>query len=225
MRYYFALTNFCNRTCDFCCCSSGPNKKAFLPFEELKNVLREESYEIQLEGGEPTLHPDFYKIVEYASSDDRCKKIILCTNGTTVPKDINIWLKKFSFKPFVLKPSINSHLIKKDKSHVSKMVLLKDAFIKYPWRFESKLIFNVRRIPKPLSKDGEEWITKLIKENGLEEFSNNWEFQRYGRGAKEGGLSLPFVVENPISFKLISPDGKDFNCDLIKRALHMETLK
>jgi hypothetical protein len=87
------------------------------------------------------------------------------------------------------------------------------------------LTYNVRRIPVPMTSDGEVWITDDMKRLGLYEKANDFEYQRYGKGKDEDGLALPFVVANPVKFYLISPDGKNFDTDLIARANHMEEMK
>lgn len=236
VRYYFALTNLCNRACELCSCHSDPYHKTNLPFEKFVEIVSSgEEYEAQLEGGEPTIHPDFDKIVSYLISDSLCKKIIVCTNAVLIPifkeknkiiKDKSInkikdWLLKFKQKPFILKPSINSHLIKHSSIHMEKMVLIKKAFDEIDFLPGSQLIYNVRRLPIPITKDGEAWLVEELKEKNIYHLCNDFEYQRYGKGGEEKALALPYIIENPINFFLISPDGKNFGKDLIARANHM----
>ena len=239
-RYYFALTNFCNRACELCSCHSDPSKGTHMTFEQFTSICHThpgEVYEAQLEGGEPTIHADFWKMVDYLNQDPLCVKIILCTNAVTMPlvlKDGYVdeessvektvaWIAKFK-KPFILKPSVNSHLIEHGKYHMKKMSLIKKAMDKSQNPLHS-LIYNVRRIPVPMTKDGDVWITDEMKSLGLYEYANDFEYQRYGKGKGEEGLTVPFVVQNPVRFYLLSPDGKNFQTDLIARADYMEGLK
>lgn len=242
VRFYFALTNFCNRSCELCSCHSDPTRKTNLSFEKFKEILNiKKAYEAQLEGGEPTVHPDFDKMVEFLVNDPYCKKIIVCTNAVLIPIDtssenfgkeedkksiekIKIWLNQFKLKPFVLKPSINSHLIKHSSIHMLKMSLIKEAWEQLTWKDESELVFNVRRIPKPMTSDGEQWIIDLLKEKKLYEYCNDFEYQRYGKAQDEEDLKIPYIVSNPMEFYLIAPDGKDFGKDLIARANYMEKM-
>lgn len=241
-RYYFALTNFCNRSCELCSCHSDPTKKTFLSYNQFISILQSEGeYEAQLEGGEPTIHPEFNKMVEYLVNDPLCKKIILCTNAVTIPimknndiidynesyKLVEEWLMTFAKKPFILKPSINSHLINNSKIHMEKMNIIKKTFDSIIGKMKqgTQLVFNVRLIPKPMTKDGEQYIIDLLEKFELKDNSNIFEYQRYGKGEDEEGLKLPFIVQNPVKFYLISPDGKNFGTDLIARANYMKTMK
>src|ERR1017187_8317525 len=89
-RLYFSLTNKCNMTCPFCCMYSSPEKNTFLKFSEFQSWVDrwDEDFELQLEGGEPFLHPFFYLFLEYAHSTDKCKKIIISTNGVLLMKHL-----------------------------------------------------------------------------------------------------------------------------------------
>lgn len=60
------ITNFCENGCDFCSSDAKPNGE-HLPFENIRNFLSNyHSIErINISGGEPLAHPDFYKILRY----------------------------------------------------------------------------------------------------------------------------------------------------------------
>lgn len=69
---FFELTNQCNLHCIHCGSNCSSNKTDKLTFEEIKCVLKQvkerygaQSVMICLTGGEPLLHPDFTKIVQY----------------------------------------------------------------------------------------------------------------------------------------------------------------
>ncbi len=242
IRYYFALTNFCNRSCELCSCHSNPSKTTNLSMNQFIEIIQQnpnQEYEAQLEGGEPTIHPNFQEMVQYIINDPLCKKVILCTNAVTMPivlkngevleeesiHQMMYWLSQFKNKIFILKPSINSHLIKHSKLHLKKMKIIQKAFEKINFLKGSQLIYNVRRIPKPLTKDGEDWIIQDLKNLEIYHLCNDFEYQRYGLAKNETDLKLPYIVENPITFFLIAPDGKNFGMDLIARADYMETMK
>ena len=89
-RLYFNLTNKCNEKCEFCCMYSEPHKNTFLNFDTYKEIIdsKKEDFELQLEGGEPLLHKDLYLFMEYARSTNRCKKIIILTNGILLDKHL-----------------------------------------------------------------------------------------------------------------------------------------
>jgi molybdenum cofactor biosynthesis enzyme MoaA len=220
-RFYFALTNKCNRTCRYCSCFSRPDRNTFLPFDVIKNYIDGEpnDFEIQLEGGEPLLHPDFYNIIEYSLNTNRCKRIILTTNFAVVT-DIDMFINQLNFDnltKFSLKPSINHELYNDDPDLFEKMKILKSIISLFP-KFE--LIFNVR-----LDKtEKDSIILKNLEKNNLKENSNIFYYQRYGYASNNENFDLPFIIDNPVDFHLISPDGKDFGMDLIARSEHMKLL-
>ena len=74
---YFHITEKCNMNCPHCCFAYGRNHKNAkdMPFEMFKKIvddysplIRERDWYIALGGGEPTLHPKFWKILTYALS-------------------------------------------------------------------------------------------------------------------------------------------------------------
>lgn len=60
------ITNFCEEGCDFCSSDAKP-EGGHLSFDKIKEFL--DSYKdvqrINISGGEPLAHPDFYKILRY----------------------------------------------------------------------------------------------------------------------------------------------------------------
>ena len=82
-RLYINITNRCNTTCPFCCMYSGESKSTEMPFETYKQIIDENDgeFELQLEGGEPLLNRNIYLFIEYAISTQRCKKVIVLSNG------------------------------------------------------------------------------------------------------------------------------------------------
>jgi hypothetical protein len=238
VRHYFALTNLCNRACELCSCHSDPSRGTHLTFAGFERILSgPRPYEAQLEGGEPTIHKDFWKMVAYLQDDPKCTKVILCTNAVKVPcagttpeyaaRNVELakeWLKPFLGKPFLLKPSYNEHLHRHDKRLLAKLVALRQAFAELPFKPGSGFAINLRRRPAPLAPDGDQFLIDLLQESGLWDCTQNFEFQRYGRGAEVEELALPFVIPNPVEFYLHAPDGLNFGTDLIARANHMERM-
>lgn len=90
---YFQITNVCNRKCEHCCfsCSdkgSFMSRKTFIAAAEIAD---EYGQNIDIGGGEPTLHPLFWDFMGIALSHRRnCESIWLATNGSV--KDIALTL-------------------------------------------------------------------------------------------------------------------------------------
>lgn len=85
------ITSSCNLSCPMCFASSGPGGKHWT-FEEAKKAIdriveTETRPEIiQLSGGEPTLHPEFERIFEYAC-EQPVDYVMINTNGIRFAND------------------------------------------------------------------------------------------------------------------------------------------
>ena len=124
-------------------------------------------------------------------------------------------------KPLLLKPSINNHLIEKDVNLFDKMEAIADAIQSIKDGF--KLCFNVRK-----RGDQDQWIVDELEKRNLLDVSNVFYFQKYGRASNKEDFEAPFIINNPVEFYLISPDGEVFpssspNC-LVERSEHMKNL-
>lgn len=222
-KYYFALTNNCNHSCEYCSCYSRPGKKTYLDFKTFASYINstDERIEVQFEGGEPLIHPDFYKMMNYCIATNRCDKIIITTNSESILYEEELdWLCFMIDNPytrFILKPSINYHLYKNEENLFDKMVNILHYSLFIP---NLEVLFNVR-----LDKsDNDKIIMDEIEESGFKEYCNIFYFQRYGYASGVEKFELPFIIDNPVDFYLISPDGKNFGTDLIARSEHMKTL-
>ena len=86
------LTDQCNLECPICYAASGPHRKTHRSLEEiirmLDAVVRNEGEPdvLQLSGGEPTLHPDFFTILEEARKRP-IHHIMINTNGLRIARD------------------------------------------------------------------------------------------------------------------------------------------
>lgn len=114
------VTDRCNLACPTCYASSGPNYGRHRTLEEIEKMFdtvvanEGEPDVVQISGGEPTVHPEFFKILDIAKSKP-IKHLMLNTNGIRIAKDIKfveklatympdfeIYLQFDSFKPAVL---------------------------------------------------------------------------------------------------------------------------
>lgn len=90
------IVNSCNLACPTCYADSpvatGHQVDA-VPFEDLKQRIqgvidRKGGIEIlQLSGGEPTLHPQFFELVEWAQNNPGIDYLLLNTNGVRIAND------------------------------------------------------------------------------------------------------------------------------------------
>jgi len=86
------ICDYCNLRCPVCYAGSGPERQQFRELGLIKNMLdavvRNEGQPdvVQLSGGEPTLHPEFFTIVEMAKARP-IKHLMVNTNGVRIAQD------------------------------------------------------------------------------------------------------------------------------------------
>ena len=86
------ICDYCNLRCPVCYASSGPERQQFRDLKQIENMLdavvRNEGHPdvVQLSGGEPTVHPDFFKIVEMAKACP-IRHLMVNTNGVRIAQE------------------------------------------------------------------------------------------------------------------------------------------
>lgn len=114
------VTDRCNLSCPTCYAMSSPHYGRHRTLEEIEamfDVIVKNEGEpdvVQISGGEPTIHPDFFKIMDIAKSKP-IKHLMLNTNGIRIANDpgfaeklatympeFEVYLQFDSFKPEVL---------------------------------------------------------------------------------------------------------------------------
>lgn len=115
------ITDRCNLTCPTCYAMSSPHYGRHRTLEEVERMLdiivenEGKPDVVQISGGEPTVHPDFFAILDIAKTKP-IKHLMVNTNGIRIAKDkefvkrlasympdFEIYLQFDSFKPEVLK--------------------------------------------------------------------------------------------------------------------------
>jgi uncharacterized radical SAM superfamily Fe-S cluster-containing enzyme len=85
------VTNACNLACPVCYSDAKGDKK--MPLETFKRYITKLADEkggldsVQLTGGEATIHPEFWEMVEFLFAASAIKKIYIPTNGIELAKD------------------------------------------------------------------------------------------------------------------------------------------
>lgn len=98
------VTDRCNLTCPTCYASSSPTHGRHRTLDEIKAmfeavVLSEgEPDVVQLSGGEPTIHPQFFEIMDLAKTYP-IKHLMLNTNGVRIAKDKDFAKRLASYAP------------------------------------------------------------------------------------------------------------------------------
>src|SRR5215813_8240670 len=98
------ICDYCNLKCPVCYAESGPQRRQFRSLEEIEKMLdavvrnEREPDVVQISGGEPTLHPDFFKILEMAKSLP-IRHLMVNTNGVRIAKDEDFARRLAEFMP------------------------------------------------------------------------------------------------------------------------------
>jgi len=86
------VSDFCNLRCPVCYAESGPERKLHRALADIERMLdtvvRNERRPdvVQISGGEPTLHPDFFRILDMARARP-IQHLMVNTNGTRIATD------------------------------------------------------------------------------------------------------------------------------------------
>jgi uncharacterized radical SAM superfamily Fe-S cluster-containing enzyme len=98
------ITDRCNLTCPTCYAGSSPTHGRHRTFEEVKAMLdaiveaEREPDVVQISGGEPTLHPEFFEILDYAKTLP-IKHIMVNTNGIKIAQDFDFAQRLETYAP------------------------------------------------------------------------------------------------------------------------------
>jgi 7,8-dihydro-6-hydroxymethylpterin dimethyltransferase len=86
------ITDFCNLQCPICYSESGPSRQQFRSLEQIESMLdavvrnEHEPDVVQISGGEPTLHSDFFAVLDMARARP-IKHLMVNTNGVRIARD------------------------------------------------------------------------------------------------------------------------------------------
>src|SRR5215813_267264 len=115
------ICDYCNLRCPVCYAESGPDRQSFRSLTQIERMLdavvRNEGHPdvVQISGGEPTMHPEFFKVLETAKARP-IRHLMVNTNGIRIARgeefakrladfmpDFEIYLQFDSFKVEALK--------------------------------------------------------------------------------------------------------------------------
>jgi hypothetical protein len=86
------ICDYCNLRCPVCYAESGPERQQFRTLDQIEKMLdavvRNEGHPdvVQLSGGEPTVHPNFFEIVEVAKARP-IRHLMVNTNGVRIAQE------------------------------------------------------------------------------------------------------------------------------------------
>jgi MoaA/NifB/PqqE/SkfB family radical SAM enzyme len=220
-RVYVALTNHCNRACPWCSTWSSPAGSTWITWAQLAAQLPADvPYEVQLEGGEPTVHRSFWGFVARLRDEPRCAKLILCTNGVVLPRKrsrLQVWLERLG-APLLVKLSINHYLMEHDPGLLELALAVGDTLERLGG--DREVVYNVRL--RRGYADDDRAVAEAVERAGLGDRANVFFLQRYGMASDETAWDAPFLAGH--DFRLVNPDGREFGTDLLARSAAMGRL-
>ena len=98
------ITDSCNLRCPVCYSSSGPERIEHRPLSMIEKMLdavvRNEGKPdvVQISGGEPTIHPDFFRIIAMAQ-ERPIRHLMVNTNGVRIAQDEEFVKRLVEFGP------------------------------------------------------------------------------------------------------------------------------
>lgn len=112
---------------------SGPKNDRFLSLDDFVTIVdnAEKGSEVQIGGGEPTLHPQLTQFVEYCCAASQIDKVIIDTNGVELDGLLPalFGLAQKHNKPMILKISVNYFLLQQNPKYLQ---MLQKWSKKYP---------------------------------------------------------------------------------------------
>jgi 7,8-dihydro-6-hydroxymethylpterin dimethyltransferase len=98
------ICDFCNLRCPVCYASSGPDRQQFRSLDQIERMLdavvrnEGEPDVVQISGGEPTMHPDFFRVLELAKARP-IRHLMVNTNGVKIAESEAFTERLAAFMP------------------------------------------------------------------------------------------------------------------------------
>ncbi|MGE0639540.1 MAG: radical SAM protein [Thermoanaerobaculia bacterium] len=98
------IADACNLACPICYAGSGPHRTEFRPLAQVERMLdavvrnETEPDVVQLSGGEPTIHPDFFAILD-AAKRRPIRHLMVNTNGLKIAEDEEFAKRLAEYQP------------------------------------------------------------------------------------------------------------------------------
>ena len=98
------ITDYCNLKCPICYSESGPSRQQFRSLRQIEfmldAVVRNEGEPdvVQISGGEPTLHPHFFAVLDMAKARP-IRHLMVNTNGVRIANDEEFAVRLAAYMP------------------------------------------------------------------------------------------------------------------------------
>lgn len=103
-----------------------------MSFETFKSIVdKHGKFEVQFEGGEPTIHPEFIRMISYYFNHKECGRLIIQSNGMERFLLERYLIEKDFWNKLVFKISFNEYLYKLGKLTNVHNNIKKQSFIQF----------------------------------------------------------------------------------------------
>src|SRR6185436_8735452 len=98
------IADACNLRCPVCYASSGPDRPVFRSLDHIERMLdavvanEGQPDVVQISGGEPTIHPDFFAVLDAAKARP-IRHLMVNTNGVTIAESEEFTARLASYMP------------------------------------------------------------------------------------------------------------------------------
>jgi 7,8-dihydro-6-hydroxymethylpterin dimethyltransferase len=98
------ICDYCNLSCPICYAGSGPSRQQYRSLDQIEQMLdavvRNEGHPdvVQISGGEPTLHPEFFRILDLAKQRP-IRHLMINTNGIRIAREEDFALRLAAYMP------------------------------------------------------------------------------------------------------------------------------
>ena len=222
-RLYINITSKCNYFCPFCCMSSSPLRKEEMTFDKFKEIVDGydgKDIEIQIEGGEPTIHPAFWLFVEYSFFKNNVSRVIVDTNGHNLYKIIDhfVEISERHGKKLTIKASDNHYIREKRGTKIVDEYISLISALEFVENVE--LLINLRGYTE--SEVAEMKNNYKTQTKDFTPFVNGFTFNRYGRLKNDKRLPEIIINRTVDTFHCYDSEGNYYGENLYKRAEHEE---
>ena len=188
----FSITNDCNLNCPICFTYNRQDKKYYKSVEDVKIIVdnlfnRYGKIEIiNITGGEPTLHPDFFKIINIFK-ESGIQRITVNTNGIRIVEDFEFASK---IKEAGIQMVFSLHTINPEKSKIIYGSDISELKIKALERFEN-LNIPITILPVCIKELNEEDVGEIIAKYIIKDFVKSVTVQNMTFTGKNGSIFMP----------------------------------
>jgi len=98
------IADACNLSCPVCYSASGPERESYRSLDRIRSMLdavvrnEGEPDVVQISGGEPTIHPDFFRVLDMAK-ERPIRHLMVNTNGIRIAREPAFAEKLASYMP------------------------------------------------------------------------------------------------------------------------------